>query len=176
MTRAERRPPWLTRGRHRLEGTEKSEEMQWWALEASYNGETEEPRQMSANIASEDCHPRQTNAQCSDQVAVLPRVSYSTMDDSQSLDALSNAMNSLEAKPLDFDYHVQHIRLAESLPGMEAHATVAREMMSQFLAVGDDVWLPLLDHKESSVDLETETGVTELLTLYERAEADYLCE
>jgi hypothetical protein len=98
------------------------------------------------------------------------------MDESQALDALSNAINALVEKPFDFDYHVQHIRLAESLPGMEAEVTAAREMMSQFLAVGDDVWLPFLDHKERSADLETEAGVTELLTLYERAEADYLCE
>jgi hypothetical protein len=111
-----------------------------------------------------------------DQVAVPSRVSRAPMDESQALDALSNAINALAEKPLDFDYHVHHIRLAESLPEMEAEVTLAREMMSQFLAVGDDVWLPLLHHKERSVDLETEAGVTELLTLYERAEADYLCE
>ena len=98
------------------------------------------------------------------------------MDESQSLDALSDAINALSEKPLDFDCHVQHIRLAESLPGMDAEVTLAREMMSQFLAVGDDVWLPLLEHKARSVNLETEAGVTELLTLYERAEEDYLCE
>jgi hypothetical protein len=98
------------------------------------------------------------------------------MDESQALDTLSNVINALVEKPLDFASHVQHIRLAESLPGMDEEVTAAREMMSQFLAVGDDVWLPLLEHKEISVDLETEAEVTELLTLYERAEADYLCE
>lgn len=98
------------------------------------------------------------------------------MDESQTLDALSNVINTLVENPFDFPSHVRHIRLAGSLPGMETELAAAREMMAQFLAVGDDVWLPLLDQKESSVDLETEAGVTELLALYERAEADYLCE
>jgi hypothetical protein len=138
-----------------------------------YRGK-EEQREMSAYIASEDWHPRWTNVYSAVPVAVLSRVS--TMDESQSLDALSSAINALVDKPLDFDCHVQHIRLAQSLPGMEAEVAVAREMMSQFLAVGDEVWLPLLDHKEKSVDLETEASVTELLALYERAEEDYLCK
>jgi hypothetical protein len=98
------------------------------------------------------------------------------MDQSQCLDALANAINALVEKPFDYASHIQHIRLADSVPGMEEEVTAAREMMAQFLAVGDHVWLPLLENKESSVDLETEAGVTELLALYERAEADYLCE
>jgi len=98
------------------------------------------------------------------------------MDESQALDALANFMNDLAENPFDIPTHLQHIRLAESFPGMEAEAMSAREMMSQFLAVGEDIWLPLLDAKESSLDLETEEGVSELLALYERAEADYLCK
>jgi len=97
------------------------------------------------------------------------------MDDSKSLDVLANVMNELTEKPFDVAIHLQHIRLAESLPGMEAEATSAREMMSGLLAVGDDVWLPLLDAKEKSVDLETEDGLMDLFALYDRAEADYLC-
>jgi hypothetical protein len=58
---------------------------------------------------------------------------------------------------------------------MEAEAQSAMEMMTQLVAAGDEVWLPLLNAKEESVDLETECGAEELLELYSRAEADYLC-
>jgi hypothetical protein len=102
-------------------------------------------------------------------------LSCALMDDSKSLDVLANVMNELAEKPFDVAIHLQHIRLAESLPGMEAEATSAREMMSGLLAVGDDVWLPLLDAKEKSVNLETEDGLVNLFALYDRAEADYLC-
>ena len=98
------------------------------------------------------------------------------MDESQGLDAIANAINALVENPFHFPSHLQHIRLAQSLPGMDPELTSAREMMAQFLAVGDDIWLPLLDNKQKSVDLETEAGVMELLALYERAEADYLCK
>lgn len=97
------------------------------------------------------------------------------MDDFQSLDALTNIMNELAEKPFDFAAHVQHVRLSKSLPGMEAEAASALEMMSEFLAVGDEVWLPLLDAKEKSFALETEDGLMQLFALYDRAEADYLC-
>ncbi|KAF5315056.1 hypothetical protein D9619_007334 [Psilocybe cf. subviscida] len=76
--------------------------------------------------------------------------------------------------PYDANVHAQHIRIAQSLDGMESEVTSAREMMTQFLAAGDDVWLPLLAAKENTVDLETAEGVEELLTLYARAESDYL--
>ena len=70
---------------------------------------------------------------------------------------------------------MQHVKLAQSLEGMETEAQSAMEMMTQLVAAGDDVWVPLLDSKEQSVDLETESGVQELLELYSHAEADYLC-
>lgn len=98
------------------------------------------------------------------------------MDESQTLDALANLMNDLAENPFDIPTHLQHIQLAESCPGMEAEAISAREMMSQFLAVGEGIWLPLLDAKEGSLDINTQEGVSELLALYERAEADYLCK
>ncbi|KAF9527604.1 hypothetical protein CPB83DRAFT_934295 [Crepidotus variabilis] len=96
------------------------------------------------------------------------------MDESQSLDALANIMNDVAEKPFDFALHVNHIRLAASVPGMDAEATAAREMMTQCFTVGDDVWLPLLDAKEKDLDLESEEGVNDLLATYAAAEADYL--
>lgn len=97
------------------------------------------------------------------------------MDETESLDALANILTAVAEKPYDISLHVQHVKLAQSLEGMETEAQSAMEMMTQLVAAGDDVWLPLLNFKEQSVDLETEGGVQELLELYSRAEGDYLC-
>ncbi|KAJ3513576.1 hypothetical protein NLJ89_g2871 [Agrocybe chaxingu] len=96
------------------------------------------------------------------------------MDGSDSLDALANILNDVAEKPYDVLVHIRHIQLAQSLEGLEAEALSAREMMTQLLAAGDDVWLPLLEAKEQTVDLDTADGVQELLSLYARAETDYL--
>jgi len=97
------------------------------------------------------------------------------MDETESLDALSNILSSVAERPYDISVHAQHVKLAQSLEGMEAEAQSAMEMMTQLVAAGDEVWLPLLDAKEQSVDLETMGGAEELLELYSRAERDYLC-
>lgn len=91
------------------------------------------------------------------------------------LDALANILTAVAERPYDISLHAQHVKLAQSLEGMETEAQSAMEMMTQLVAAGDDVWVPLLKSKEQSVDLETEGGVQELLELYLRAEADYLC-
>ncbi|KAF9483427.1 hypothetical protein BDN70DRAFT_799974 [Pholiota conissans] len=96
------------------------------------------------------------------------------MNESESLDALANILTTLAEKPYDVAAHSQHIRLAQSLEGMENEAQSAMEMMVQIMAVGDEVWLPVLSAKEQAVDLETEEGVQELLAMYARAENDYL--
>lgn len=99
----------------------------------------------------------------------------STMDESQSLDALANVLNELAEKPLDISLHAKHIHLAQSLEGMDSEVHSAMEMFSNFYAAGEDVWLALIKAKANTVDLETANGVGELLALYARAEADYLC-
>ncbi|KAF8195410.1 hypothetical protein BJ912DRAFT_956851 [Pholiota molesta] len=96
------------------------------------------------------------------------------MDESESLDALANILTAVAEKPYDVSIHGQHIRLAQSLEGMESEVQSAMEMMVQLVAAGDEVWLPLLTAKEQAVDLETEEGVQELLEMYARAENDYL--
>lgn len=98
------------------------------------------------------------------------------MDEADSLETFSNVLSEVAENPYDVNVHAQHIRVAQSLEGMESEVISAREMMTQFLAVGDDVWLPLLATKQSAVDLDTAEGVEELLALYARAENDYLCE
>ena len=97
------------------------------------------------------------------------------MNDSHSLDALANILNDVAEKPYDALTHVRHIRLTQSLEGMEPEVTSAMEMMTQFLAAGEEVWLPLINAKMQELDLDTEEGVVELLALYTRAESDYMC-
>lgn len=103
---------------------------------------------------------------------VTPRV---LMDDAQSLDTLATIINDLAQRPHDILLHANNIKLTHSIQGMESELHTAMEMFTEFLAAGEDVWLYLVAKKEGSVDLDTADGVAELLTCYERAEADYLC-
>jgi hypothetical protein len=100
------------------------------------------------------------------------------MDDfantSDGLDALANLLTELTVNSFDINLHVQHINLARSLD-MEPEVLVAQEMAASYLAVGDDVWIPLIEAKLSSANLENPADVSEALELYARAEADYLC-
>ncbi|KAF4617844.1 hypothetical protein D9613_006080 [Agrocybe pediades] len=96
------------------------------------------------------------------------------MNESESLDALANALSNVAEKPHDVTAHIQHIQVARALEGLETEVQSALEMMTQMMAAGDDVWLPLIEAKEKVVDMETEEGVNELLSLYDRAEHDYL--
>ncbi|KAJ7644334.1 hypothetical protein FB45DRAFT_897551 [Roridomyces roridus] len=94
------------------------------------------------------------------------------MDDS--LNALGSALSALEGQPLDVSLHATHIRLAKSLEGMPEEALSAMDMMTSFLAAGEDIWLALIQAKQEEVNLDTANGVEELLALYKRAEDDYL--
>lgn len=99
------------------------------------------------------------------------------MDGVESLEALSNILTSISENPYDFPLHVQHINVAETLgEDQQDQALSAREMMTGFWAAGEEVWLPLINAKKASVDLDTEEGVAEVLEVYEKAEDDYLCE
>ncbi|TFK40639.1 hypothetical protein BDQ12DRAFT_601697 [Crucibulum laeve] len=91
----------------------------------------------------------------------------------ESLNALGNLLGQLADNPYDVSLHAQHIRLAQSLEGMNEEVQSALEMMPEFLAAGDEVWLPLIRRKEALVDADTKESVEELLSLYARAEADY---
>jgi hypothetical protein len=48
-------------------------------------------------------------------------------------------------------------------------------MFSDFFALPDTVWAPILEQKQTAVDLSTREGCEEVLSLYNRAEEDYLC-
>lgn len=94
--------------------------------------------------------------------------------DAADVDALANVLNALAQNPYDFALHVQHIALAAQ-SGQDEETDFARQMMIDCWAVADDVWLPVLDSKLSSVDLGTLDGTTQVLELFELAERDYLC-
>ncbi|KAJ8080386.1 Splicing factor [Marasmius tenuissimus] len=96
------------------------------------------------------------------------------MDDEQALEAFTNILNVLSEKPYDLSLHLQHIRIANSLVGMETEARAALETFTSFYAAGDEVWMPLIDAKEGTTDLNSAQSVLELLALYEQAEGDYL--
>jgi squamous cell carcinoma antigen recognized by T-cells 3 len=93
----------------------------------------------------------------------------------ENLDALAKVLSELSERPHDIALHARHIQLAKSLEVEPTEVQSALEMSTQFLAAGEDVWLALIEAKEASVDMGTVEGVEELLALYSRAEADYLC-
>ena len=99
------------------------------------------------------------------------------MDESRALDALATILSSLSLSPFDINLHAQHIRLAQSIQSFDpSHLSAAREMLTTHFPAGDEVWMPLIKEKEESVDLNQTEGIVDMLELYSRAEADYLCE
>ncbi|KAF9077529.1 hypothetical protein BDP27DRAFT_1311204 [Rhodocollybia butyracea] len=96
------------------------------------------------------------------------------MDESASLDALAGVLEQLAENPRDISLHIQHIQLAKSLEGMDTELASALEMYTNCFAAGDEAWIDLLSMKEQTTNLDSASGIEELLSLYERAEADYL--
>lgn len=95
------------------------------------------------------------------------------MEESESLDALSNLLNELAQKPYDVSLHSKHIRQSAALEGSDVD--VAREMFISYFAAGEETWIPLIDAKQKSENLESLAGLEGVLALFERAERDYLC-
>ncbi|KAF8707756.1 RNA recognition motif, partial [Rhizoctonia solani] len=96
-----------------------------------------------------------------------------TKDEGVLLEQLSSVLTELQENPYDLAKHYEHIRLASSLPGMEEQAISAREMMIETWAASEDVWLPLLDHKIAAAGNLTTEAFNEIITWFEKAEADY---
>jgi len=94
-----------------------------------------------------------------------------------SLNALSSILSNLAEQPYNVSLHAQHIQLVQSDPALNTELQSSLEMMTEFLAADPEhVWLPLIHEKQKKMDLDDTHGVEELLTLYERAVQDYLCE
>ncbi|KAJ8519001.1 hypothetical protein ONZ45_g3994 [Pleurotus djamor] len=92
----------------------------------------------------------------------------------ESLNALASLLDVVSEKPYDVASHAQYIRLADSTEGMEAEAIAARELMSNFLLCGDEVWSTLIDAKQAALESTSSSDLKELIDLYARAEKDYL--
>lgn len=96
------------------------------------------------------------------------------MDESAALEALANVLNRLTDDPYDITLHIEHVRIAQQT-GMDDQLESALEMASAFWAVGDHIWLPLLERKLRGSNLESPQDLQAVLDLFSRAEQDYLC-
>lgn len=95
------------------------------------------------------------------------------MDEEQALEALSNIISALSETPFDLSLHAQHIQLAVAA-GMDDQVHVARETLTTYYACADDVWLPLLEEKKKTANLNSIDSVMSVLKAYKLAEDDYL--
>ena len=96
------------------------------------------------------------------------------MDEADALEALANTLTLLTDDAYNIALHAQHVRLARA-SGMDEQQEVALEMVTSFWAVGDYVWIPLIDLRARSVGVDSPDSVQTVLELFERAEEDYLC-
>ena len=95
------------------------------------------------------------------------------MDESQSLEALSDILTKLSENPYDLSLHAEHIRLAEA-SGMDDQALAARQMLTTYWAAGPEIWIPIIDARIEQGLNEVE-DTFEVLDLFQKAEEDYLC-
>ena len=95
------------------------------------------------------------------------------MDESESLDAVAELLNELGNDLYNVSLHVKHIQQCAQIG--ESHVQLAREMFVSSLAAGEDVWLPLIEQKLSTEDLESLHGLKNVLAIFDQAENDYLC-
>ncbi|KAG9123420.1 Splicing factor, partial [Ceratobasidium sp. 392] len=106
-----------------------------------------------------------------------------TKDEGTVLEELSSVLTTLQSNPYDLAKQYEHIRLAGSLPGLEEQVVTAREMMVETWAASEGwlyfitarhVWLPIIDHKIASSGGLTLESFSQIISVFERAEADYL--
>ncbi|KAK7690329.1 hypothetical protein QCA50_006986 [Cerrena zonata] len=96
-----------------------------------------------------------------------------TVDQTNSLDALSSVLTKLTENPYDVATHAEHVRVAQET-GLEDQVEQALEMYTGFWAAGDYVWIPLLEKKLKDANLESPDGLLDVLALFDQAEVDYL--
>jgi hypothetical protein len=115
-----------------------------------------------------------------------------TMNATDALESLSTLLTSLSESPYSLELHAKHIQLA-SLPELADQFEDATQLMSNFYAATDEVWLPfvqrkigrlgILDDFESAEeplsvnlgDVSVET-VLDVLESFRKAANEYLCE
>ena len=96
------------------------------------------------------------------------------MEESDALEALANILNRLTDDPYNITLHIEHVRIAQQT-GMDDQLEAALEMATAFWAVGDYVWLPLIERKLQGSNLDSAQDLQTILDLFGRAEQDYLC-
>ncbi|EMD31421.1 hypothetical protein CERSUDRAFT_119799 [Gelatoporia subvermispora B] len=95
------------------------------------------------------------------------------MEDADALEALSNILERLTENPYDIALHAEHLRIAYA-SGSDEQIDSALDMTTAFWAVGDEVWLPLINRKLQSANLESADDLLGVLSVFETAEQDYL--
>ncbi|KAI0712607.1 RNA-binding protein Prp24 [Earliella scabrosa] len=95
------------------------------------------------------------------------------MNEADALEALSGILERITENPYDIGLHAEHIRIARAT-GMDDQVESALDMMTAFWAAGEDVWLPLLQRKIATTNLDVREDLQSILDLFARAEQDYL--
>ena len=90
----------------------------------------------------------------------------------RTLETLSNVLTQLSEDPYNISLHAQHLQLVSAL-GQEEQAT-ARQMFISFWPATDDIWLPIIESRLAQ-SADSEEDVMEIMTLFQKAEGDYLC-
>lgn len=96
------------------------------------------------------------------------------MDEADALEALSHILERITEDPYNISLHVDNVRIARDT-GMEDQVESALDMVTAFWAAGDYVWLPLIESKISSSNMESRVDLQTISDLFEKAEQDYVC-
>lgn len=110
---------------------------------------------------------------------------------SDALETLSDLLTSLTESPYSLELYSKYLQLV-SVPELADQFEGAVELLTQFHAATDDVWLPFLQSKlrqlgisddfesmeDVSLDLSSVTldALLDLFELFRKAESDYFCE
>ncbi|KAL5501649.1 PRP24 [Sanghuangporus vaninii] len=94
------------------------------------------------------------------------------MDESQSLEALSNTLTQINENPLDLSLYAQYLNLALSSGVDDQDIMPVRQMLTMYWPAGDDVWLPMIEARTRE-GIDTLEDTMEVLKLFQTAEDDY---
>lgn len=114
------------------------------------------------------------------------------MDSRDALESLSTLLTSLSESPYSLELHAKHLELT-SLPELADQFEDAVQLMTNFFAATDQVWLPFLQRKIMRLGIPDDfdsseeplsinlnginvEDVMDVLVLFRNAENDYLCE
>ncbi|KAI0755299.1 RNA-binding protein Prp24 [Daedaleopsis nitida] len=95
------------------------------------------------------------------------------MKEEDALEAISGILERLLDNPYDMSLHAEHIRIARTT-GMDDQVESALDMLTSFWAAGEDVWLPRIQLKIATANLEASEDLQGIHDLFTRAEQDYL--